>query len=146
MVVITLLALLMAISLSCQNETKIRSDRVSLSEAFLLSEKHKARYDLVSDSLYEVDAISSVMRDFLHGYYVMYEEVNYDKADTIFQKIIALNDADRYDRLVQIAAIRERLLILRNRGYYETATILALDALKRFSIDEANDDETVYDY
>ena len=146
MVVITLLALLMAISISCQTATKKHSDYVSLSEAFLLSEKHKARYDLVSDSLYEVDAISSVMRDFLHGYYVMYEEVNYDKADTIFQKIIALNDADRYDRLVQIAAIRERLLILRNRGYYETATILALDALKRFSIDEANDDETVYDY
>ena len=67
MVVITLSALLMAISLSCQNETKIRSDRVSLSEAFLLSEKHQARYDLVGDSLYEVGAISSVMRDFLHG-------------------------------------------------------------------------------
>ena len=119
LVVITLSALLMAISLSCQNETKKRSDRVSLNEAFLLSGKHQARYDLVSDSLYEVGAISS--------------------------KIIDLSDADKYDRLVQIAAIRERLLILRNRGYYETATILALDALKRFSIDEADDDDTVYD-
>ena len=146
MVVSTLLAMLMAISISCQTTTNPRSDYVSLSEAYLLSEKHNARYDLVSDSLYEAGAISSVMRDFLRGFYVMYEEVDYDKADTIFQKIIALNDADRYDRLVQIAAIRERLLILRNRGYYETATILALDALKRFSIDEANDDETVYDY
>ena len=146
MVAITLSVLLMAISLSCQNETKKRSDRVSLSEAFLLSNKHQARYDLVSDSLYEKGAISSVMRDFLHGYYVMYEGMNYDRADTIFQKIIDLSDADKYDRMVQIAAIRERLLILRNRGYYETATILALDALKRFSIDEAYDDDTVYDY
>ncbi len=146
MVAFTLSALLMAITLSCQNETKKRSDRVSLSEAFLLSDKHQARYDLVSDSLYEMGAISSVMRDFLHGYYVMYEGMNYDRADTIFQKIINLSDADKYDRMVQIAAIRERLLILRNRGYYETATILALDALKRFSIDEANDDDTVYDY
>ena len=145
MVAITLSALLMAISLSCQNETKKRSERVSLNEAFLLSGKHQARYDLVSDSLYEVGAISSVMRDFLHGYYVMYGEENYDRADTIFKKIIDLSDADKYDRLVQIAAIRERLLILRNRGYYETATILALDALKRFSIDEADDDDTVYD-
>ena len=145
LVVITLSALLMAISLSCQNETKKRSERVSLNEAFLLSGKHQARYDLVSDSLYEVGAISSVMRDFLHGYYVMYGEENYDRADTIFKKIIDLSDADKYDRLVQIAAIRERLLILRNRGYYETATILALDALKRFSIDEAYDDDTVYD-
>ena len=145
MVAITLSALLMAISLSCQNETKKRSDRVSLSEALLLSGKHQARYDLVSDSLYEVGAISSVMRDFLHGYYVMYGEENYDRADTIFKKIIDLSDADKYDRMVQIAAIRERLLILRNRGYYETATILALDALKRFSIDEADDDDTVYD-
>ena len=145
LVVITLSALLMAISLSCQNETKKRSERVSLNEAFLLSGKHQARYDLVSDSLYEVGAISSVMRDFLHGYYVMYGEENYDRADTIFKKIIDLSDADKYDRLVQIAAIRERLLILRNRGYYETATILALDALKRFSIDEADDDDTVYD-
>ena len=145
MVAITLSVLLMAISLSCQNETKKRSDRVSLSEALLLSGKHQARYDLVSDSLYEVGAISSVMRDFLHGYYVMYEGMNYNKADTIFQKIIDLSDADKYDRMVQIAAIRERLLILRNRGYFETATILALDALKRFSIDEADDDDTVYD-
>ena len=146
MVAFTLSALLMAIALSCQNETKKRSDRVSLSEAFLLSNKHQARYDLVSDSLYEMGAISSVMRDFLHGYYVMYEGMDYDRADTIFQKIIDLSDADKYDRMVQIAAIRERLLILRNRGYYETATILALDALKRFSIDEAYDDDTVYDY
>ena len=145
MVAITLSALLMAISLSCQNETKKRSDRVSLSEAFLLSEKHQARYDLVGDSLYEVGAISSVMRDFLHGYYVMYEGMNYNRADTIFQKIIDLSDAGKYDRMIQIAAIRERLLILRNRGYYETATILALDALKRFSIDEADDDDTGYD-
>ena len=120
MVAITLSALLMAISLSCQNETKKRSDRVSLNEAFLLSGKHQARYDLVSDSLYEVGAISSVMRDFLHGYYVMYGEENYDRADTIFKKIIDLSDADKYDRLVQIAAIRERLLILRNRHYLGT--------------------------
>ena len=51
MVVITLSALLMAIALSCQNETKKRSDRISLNEAFLLSGKHHARYDSVSDSL-----------------------------------------------------------------------------------------------
>lgn len=61
----------------------------------------------------EVGAISSVMRDFLHGYYVMYEKTNYDRADTIFQKIIDISDADKYDRMVQIAAY----LFLRKNAY-----------------------------
>ena len=138
-------ALLMASAVSCKTETKKQSERLSLNEVFLISEKHNARYDIVGDSLYKAGAISSVMLDFLQGYYETYEKSNYDKADTIFQKIIDISDADKFDRQIQIAATRERLLVLRNKGHYETATVLALDALKRFSIDDAEGDDTAYD-
>jgi tetratricopeptide (TPR) repeat protein len=99
----------------------------------------------MADSLYEAGVISNAMHDFFHAYYVAYEESNFDKADTIFQRILDIRDADKYDRQVQIAAIRERLMILRNKGHYETATVLALEALKRFSIDDAKGDNTAYD-
>ena len=138
-------ALLMASAVSCKTETKKQSERLTLNEVFLISEKHNARYDIVGDSLYKAGAISSVMLDFLQGYYETYEKSNYDKADTIFQKIIDISDADKFDRQIQIAATRERLLVLRNKGHYETATVLALDALKRFSIDDAEGDDTAYD-
>ena len=84
----------------------------------------------MADSLYKAGAISTAMYDFFHAYYIGYEEYNFDKADSIYQRILEINDADKYDRQVQIAAVRERLIILRNKGHYETAIAVALEALK----------------
>ena len=143
--IFVLSALLMMTTTSCQHEARKQSDRVSLSDAFSLGDKYHGRCDLMADSLYEAGVISNAMHDFFHAYYVAYEESNFDKADTIFQRILDIRNADKYDRQVQIAALRERLMILRNKGHYETATVLALEALKRFSIDDAKGDNTAYD-
>ena len=136
---------LMVVFTSCQSETKKQSDRVSLSKAFSIGDTYGKRCDLMADSLYKAGAISTAMCDFFHAYYIGYEEYNFDKADSIYQRILEINDADKYDRQVQIAAVRERLIILRNKGHYETATAVALEALKRFSVEDAEGDDTAYD-
>ena len=155
MVAITLSVLLMAISLSCQNETKKRSDRVSLSEAFLLSNKHQARYDLVSDSLYEKGAISSVMRDFLEmqsnapiglfpGLEYEGEEIETVKGRALFIYTDGLNEAEDPE---QRQFGDERLLDILRNTHFDTAQqvieTLAADVAAHRQGAEPNDDLTM---
>ena len=50
---------------------------------------------MMADSLYKAGAISTAMHDFFHAYYIGYEEYNFDKADSIYQRILEINDADK---------------------------------------------------
>ena len=141
-----LTAVLMASVISCKNETKKQDKQISLVEMLHLGAKdHQLLFVQRGDSLYEAGLISETARDYMHGYQEMYVANDFDKADSVFQLIVAPELSDRYDRSVQIAAAKERILILSRRGQYELSVMQALDALKRFTIEDAEEDVVTFD-
>ena len=110
-----LTAVLMASVISCKNETKKQDKQISLVEMLHLGAKdHQLLFAQRGDSLYEAGLISEIAKDYMHGYQEMYVANDFDKADSVFQLIVAPELSDRYDRSVQIAAAKERILILYN--------------------------------
>ena len=144
--VIVLSAVLMASVVSCKNETKKQEKLTSLVELLHLGAKdHQLLFEKRGDSLYKAELISEAARDYMRGYQKMYVENEYDKADSIFQLIVAPELSDRADRSVQIAAAKERILILSKYGQYELSVMQALDALKRFTVEDAEADVVTFD-
>lgn len=138
-IALTVVVLITALS-SCKNEIKQQSSHTDILETIMIASSADSRYAEVGDSLYNEGAISETMRDYMHCLEDIYIIGDYDKADTTLQKIIEQPNADKYDRLVQIAAISERILVQTNYGHIETTTILALNALKQYKIEEAEND------
>ena len=138
-IALTVAVLLTALS-SCKNEIKQQSSHTDILQTIMIASSADSRYAEVGDSLYNEGAISETMRDYMHCLEDIYIIGDYDKADTALQKIIEQPNADKYDRLVQIAAISERILVQTNYGHIETTTILALNALKQYKIEEAEKD------
>lgn len=144
--VIVLSAVLMASVVSCKNETKKQEKLTSLVELLHLGAKdHQLLFEKRGDSLYKAGLISEAARDYMRGYQKMYVENEFDKADSIFQLIVAPELSDRADRSVQIAAAKERILILSRYGQYELSVMQALDALKRFTVEDAEADVVTFD-
>ena len=138
-IALTAVVLITALS-SCKHEIKHNSSHTDILETIMIASSADSRYAEVGDSLYNEGAISETMRDYMHCLEDIYIIGDYDKADTALQKIIEQPNADKYDRLVQIAAISERILVQTNYGHIETTTILALNALKQYQIEEAEKD------
>ena len=138
-IALTVAVLLTALS-SCKNEIKQQSSHTDILKTIMIASSADSRYAEVGDSLYNEGAISETMRDYMHCLEDIYIIGDYDKADTALQKIIEQPNADKFDRLVQIAAISERILVQTNYGHIETTTILALNALKQYKIEEAEKD------
>lgn len=138
-IALTVAVLLTALS-SCKNEIKQQSSHTDILQTIMIASSADSRYAEVGDSLYNEGAISETMRDYMHCLEDIYINGDFDKADTALQKIIEQPNADKYDRLVQIAAISERILVQTNYGHIETTTILALNALKQYKIEEAEKD------
>ena len=133
-------AVLIAAFSSCKHETKQQSGHRDILQTIMIASSADNRYAEVGDSLYNEGAISETMRDYMHCLEDIYISGDFDKADTALQKIIEQQNADKFDRLVQIAAISERILVQNNYGHIETTTILALNALKQYKIEEAEND------
>ena len=138
-IALTVAVLLTALS-SCKNEIKQQSSHTDILQTIMIASSADSRYAEVGDSLYNEGAISETMRDYMHCLEDIYIIGDFDKADTALQKIIEQPNADKFDRLVQIAAISERILVQTNYGHIETTTILALNALKQYKIEEAEKD------
>lgn len=151
---IVLSALLIAVATtSCQHEGKRQSKYMDINTAMILAKrarhftKDDAKFLAKTDSLYSVDSIGTYLRDYLYAYHEMYHAINYPKADTLFTDIIERRANNLHDKQVQIAATCELITSQRLQGKIEKATLLALDALKKFTIDDAEGDMiSVTDY
>ena len=108
------------------------------------AKNHQLLFAQRGDSLYQAGLISETFRDYMHAYQEIYVNAQYDKADSILQMILKRDLSNRYDRSVQIDAAQSRIIILNNRGQYELSVMQALDALKRFSIEDAEVDVVAF--
>lgn len=141
-----LLAFLMIVVTSCKQETKKQEKLTSLVEVLHIGAKnHQLLFAQRGDSLYEAGLISETFRDYMHAYQEIYVNADYKKADSILQEVLKPNLSDRYDRSVQIAAAQGRIMMLNNWGQFELSVMQAIDALKRFTIEDAEVDVVTFD-
>lgn len=148
-ITIALSALLMAGIVSCKHESKNQKrqkDILNVVRTVLGAVNDGSTFTKATDSLYQAGEISTLMKGYLDGYYIMYDEENYDSATVVFQNILNQNTTDSHDRLVQIAAAGELINIMEIQNYIESLTLTALDVLKRFTIEEASQDMVALDY
>lgn len=143
--VIVLSAVLMVGITSCKHEKKSNKRLTSLVEVLHMGAKnHQLLFASRGDSLYQEGLISETFRDYMHAYHEIYATGNYIKADSMLQEILKPNHSDRYDRSVQIAAAEGRIMIQNNLGHYEISVVQALNALKRFTIEDAEVDVVTF--
>ena len=143
---------LLAISsciVSCKHESKNNNRRTDILELMKIAQNKETvngliMYAQVADSFYAAGNISETMRDYLNGYYQFYEVYDFNKADSIFTEVVDRRNVDKYDRMVQVSAAYERTYIQQLQGHIETSTVLALDALKRFKLEEMSEDIAAY--
>ena len=146
---IALSALLMTGFMSCKHENrnqKQQTDILNVVRTVFGAVNEGSTFTKATDSLYQAGEISTMMKVYLDGYCLMYEEENYDSAAVVFQNILNQNTTDSHDRLVQIAAAGELINILEIQNYIESLTLTALDVLKRFTIEEASQDMVALDF
>ena len=142
-------ALLMVCIVSCKHESKNNNSHTDILEVTKIAQNKETvngliMYAEVADSLYAAGTISETMRDYLYGYFEFYELYDFNKADSIFTEVVDRKNVDKYDRMVQVSAAYERTYIQQLQGHIETATVLALDALKRFKLEEMSEDKAAY--
>ena len=142
-------ALLMVCIVSCKHESKNNNRHTDILEVTKIAQNKETvnsliMYAEVADSLYAAGTISETMRDYLYGYFEFYELYDFNKADSIFMEVVDRKNVDKYDRMVQVSAAYERTYIQQLQGHIETATVLALDALKHFKLEEMSEDIAAY--
>ena len=142
-------ALLMVCIVSCKHESKNNNRHTDILEVTKIAHNKETvngliMYAEVADSLYAAGTISETMRDYLYGYFEFYELYDFNKADSIFTEVVDRKNVDKYDRMVQVSAAYERTYIQQLQGHIETSTVMALDALKRFKLEEMSEDKAAY--
>ena len=138
-------ALLMVCIVSCKHESKNNNRHTDILEVTKIAHNKETvngliMYAEVADSLYAAGTISETMRDYLYGYFEFYELYDFNKADSIFTEVVDRKNVDKYDRMVQVSAAYERTYIQQLQGHIETSTVMALDALKRFKLEEMSEE------
>ena len=94
------------------------------------------------DSLYEAGKITDLSRKFYHAYPLCNKYHQFNDAVPIFREMIKEGSEDSLERLFQICAASELTMILRYQGHIENAMLTAIDAVQKFSLDEAMTDQT----
>ncbi len=93
------------------------------------------------DSLYEAGQITDLCRKFYHAYPLCSKHHQFNAAVPIFREMLKDGTEDSLERLFQIYAASELTMILRYQGHIETSMLTAIDAMQRFSLDEALQDQ-----
>ena len=93
------------------------------------------------DSLYHTGEITDLCRKFYHAYPLCSKYHQFNDAVPIFRDMLKEGTEDSLERLFQICAASEMTMILRYQGHVENAMITAIDAMQRFSLDEAMTDQ-----
>ena len=94
------------------------------------------------DSLYHAGQISDLCRKFYHAYPLYNKHHQFNDAVPIFREMLKDGSEDSLERLFQMYAASELTMILRYQGHVETSMLTAIDAMQRFSLEEALTDQT----
>ncbi len=94
------------------------------------------------DSLLNAGAITPLSRKFFHVYPMCNKHHQFHEAVPLYQEMLKDGTNDSLERLFQICAASELTMILRYQGHIETSMMTAIDAMQRFSLDEALTDQT----
>ena len=94
------------------------------------------------DSLYHAGQISDLCRKFYHAYPLYNKHHQFNDAVPIFREMLKDGSEDSLERLFQMYAASELTMILRYQGHVETSMLTAIDAMQRFSFEEALTDQT----
>ena len=108
----------------------------------LLEPENVDRMEQRGDSLLNAGAISPLCRKFFHVYPMCNKYHQFNSAVPLYREMLKDGSEDSLERLFQICAASELTMILRYQGHIETSMMTAIDAMHRFSLDEALADQT----
>ena len=131
--------LVLTLSTSCQHsqDYQMKDDIVYT----LLKPYDNDKMEQRGDSLYEAGEISDLCRKFYHAFALCSKYHKFNTAVPIFQGILKDDSEDSLERLFQINAASELTMIQRYQGHIEKSMLTAIDALQRFTLEEAQTDQ-----
>ncbi len=94
------------------------------------------------DSLLGAGTISELSHKFFIAYPLCNKHHHFNEAVPLFKEMLKEGSEDSLERLFQICAASELTMILRYQGHIEEAMLNAIDATQRFSLEEAQTDQT----
>ena len=130
------LVILAGIFVSCQNE---KHDEKTSDEIYdLLLERRKSHLPLseYADSVYDAKTVNEVGRDYIKGYFLLYDSLKLDSAAVMFNKVLEANTNNRQDRFFQMTAASDLALVYDYQGRTESMMIVAIDAFKKFPVEK----------
>ena len=142
-IIALLLVVLTGFMMSCQKEKEPQIATNDIYENIMVGVKSSLTKSEFVDSLYEAGGLSEIGRDFFQGYVQMYMFANYDSAAVIYQKVFDADTKNRHDRLYQILAASDLVILRDYQRRTESMMMTAMEARKRFSLEEAAADQAV---
>ena len=141
--IVFVLVVLTGFIMSCQKDKEQQTATNDIYENIIVGVKSSLTNSEFIDSLYEAGGLSEMGRDYFQGYVQMYKLANYDSAVVIYQKILDIDTKNRQDRLFQILAASDIVIMRDYQGFTESMMMTAMETMKRFSLEEASADQAV---
>ena len=107
----------------------------------LLDPENVDRMETRGDSLLNAGAITPLSHHFFRAYPMCNKYHQFNEALPLYREMLKNGSGDSLERLFQICAASELTMILRYQGHIETSMMTAIDAMQRFSLDEALTDQ-----
>ena len=143
LVIALVLVVLTGFIISCQKDKEEPTASNDIYENIIVGLKSNLSYSQFVDSLYEAGGLSEMGRNYFQGYVQMYKLANYDSAVVLYQKILDVDTKNRQDRLFQILAASDIVILRDYQGFTESMMMTAMETMKRFSLEEASADQAV---
>lgn len=137
------LVVLTVFVMSCQKDKEPQTATNDIYENVIVGVKSSLSNSEFIDSLYEAGGLSEMGRNYFQGYVQMYKLANYDSAVVLYQKILDVDTKNRQDRLFQILAASDIVILRDYQGFTESMMMTAMETMKRFSLEEASADQAV---
>lgn len=135
------LVILTGFVMSCQKDKEQQTATNDIYENIIVGLKSPLTNSEFVDSMYEAGALSEMGRDYFQGYVQMYKLANYDSAIVLYQKVLDIDTKNRQDRLYQIFAASDIVILRDYQGRTESMMMTAMETMKRFSLEEAAADQ-----
>lgn len=142
-IIVLLLVVLIGFMISCQKDKEPLATTNDIYDNIIHVDKSRLTHSEFIDSLYDAGGLSEIGRAYFQGYVQMYKLANYDSAIVLYQKILDVDTKNRQDRLYQILAASDVVILRDYQGCTESMMMTALETMKRFSLEEASADQMV---